>query len=76
MTLTVKKITKWETSDGTEHSSKEMAHAYILNAQICELFDHIPEVESQDIVNVITSHAKAIREFLDASDAMEKALYK
>lgn len=72
MTLTVNKITKWQTSDGTEHSSEEMAHAYILNAEICELFDHIPEVDSQDIVNVITSNRKQMRGFLDACDAMER----
>lgn len=70
--LTVRKKEVWETSDGVTHTSEEMAHAYILNANICVLFDHILEVDSQDIVNVITSNAKAIREFLDASDAMER----
>jgi hypothetical protein len=71
--LTITKKEVWETSDGVTHTSREMAHAYILNADICELFDHLENsAEPQDIVNTITSNAKAIREFLDACDAMER----
>jgi hypothetical protein len=75
--ITVEKVVKWRTSDGAEHSSEEMAHAYILNADVCELFSHIgSDPDPQDIVNTITSNRKKIREFLDSCDAMEKASLK
>lgn len=75
--ITVKKIEKWETSDGVVHSSQEMAHQYIMNAEMCaDLGEAIylrQDVDAQDIVNWIASNAKRVRAFLDACEAMEKA---
>ena len=78
MTLSITKVTKWETSDGKIHSSQEMANQHLLNADACE---RIKEVlltgadfpDAQDFVNWITSNSKMVRELLDACDAMEKA---
>jgi len=75
--ITTEKIIKWRTSDGAEHSSKEMADQHVLNAEICQNISERlylrGDVDPQDIVNWMTSNAKQIREFLDACEAMERA---
>ena len=76
--LTITKVTKWETSDGKVHNSQAMAEHHVMNNAVCDLFDTIygscDSIDSQDIVNVITSNKKFIREFLDKCDEMEKAI--
>jgi hypothetical protein len=76
--ITVSKITKWQTSDGIEHSSQEMAHQHILNAEMCRSISEesallSKDLDAQDIVNWITSHHRQVRALLEACDAMEKA---
>lgn len=74
MGLTISKKEMWITSDNATHSTYEMACQYVLNAAMLELFHLQPD--QQEIVNVITSNIKQVREFLDACDAAEKALFK
>ncbi len=77
--LIIKKIPRWQTSDGVEHTTHEMAVRYVINAELLERL-----VESgmspdrhhaQDVLNALsdkTTRAK-LREWVDACDAMEKA---
>jgi hypothetical protein len=77
MTITITKVTKWETSDGKIHSSKEMADQHVMNDEIVKSIDAAIYIEAgcdaQDFVNWMASNARMVREFLDACDAMEKA---
>lgn len=75
--MEIRKITKFETSDGTEHSTLQMAKQYVKNKEVCEALAEAvylrENADPQDIVNWITSHSAMIRDLLDACDAMEKA---
>ena len=78
MTLIIKKVVKWETSDGKIHSTQEMANQYVLNADACErikevLLTGLDFPDAQDFVNWITSNSKIVMDLLDACDAMERA---
>lgn len=72
--MLVCKVTKWRTSDGVEHSSRAMADYHILTerlaADLKPYLDSAPE--PHDVLNLISSRAKDIREWLDAGEHMTK----
>jgi hypothetical protein len=72
--MEIKKITKFQTDDGAEHLTVEMACQHLLNEELVSIFAYMDGgCDSQEIINCISSNAKKVREFLDACDAMEKA---
>lgn len=81
--MQIKKITKWQTSDGTEHSSKAMADQFILTTELVSILadqrpwargdDLDPKHTAHDVLNTLSSYRTKVREWLDACDAMEKA---
>jgi hypothetical protein len=76
MDTRIKRFTKFRTSDGREHDTKEMARQHLRNQELVELFEADSfsgrEWDGQEIVNVITSNRALIRDFLDCCDAMER----
>jgi hypothetical protein len=70
--MKISKITKFRTEDGTEHSTREMAEQFILNAELLEILG-ASVLEPQDILNTLSSHRQKVRDWLNACDAMEKA---
>lgn len=72
----IKKITKWRTNDGVEHSSVEMARQHLINRETLRVFERSADESfwtAQEILNAISANAAKIRRYLDACEAMEKA---
>lgn len=75
MSLIISKIEKWLTSDGVEHTTKEMAEQHVINDEFVAslIRDDRTRDQAQDLVNEISGRRDILRRWLYACDAMEKA---
>lgn len=74
--MKIDKITKYRTTDGVEHTTREMAEYHIVNRRLVEDLVQVMEISpdgAQDILNVLSGRPKIVREWLDKADAMERS---
>jgi hypothetical protein len=73
--ITASKIEKWRTSDGMEHTTREMAHQHIAFVDLSDLLSERMSLfdDPTAIVNFMWDHRVSVRAYLDACDAMEMA---
>lgn len=77
MSITMRKVEVWETSDGVRHTTKEMAEHHIINWEMINLFGDFSHYDhAQDVLNLISDNREAFRRYLDACDALERAILK
>jgi hypothetical protein len=73
--MEIEQVVAWRTRDGVLHPTKEMADQHIANKELVTyLQDCGYSKTAQDIVNAISGNRMAVRNWLDATDAMERAL--
>lgn len=75
MSITIKKVEIWTTSDGVQHPSKEAAEQYVLCHDLIEMLCercHLNERSAHDVLNLVYSERAMVRFYLDLSEKMLK----
>lgn len=78
MAITVSKVTTWQTSDGVQHTSRELADQYVLQTMMQEMLANygLQSAAISDVLTALVGNRPHVRAWLDSCDTLDRLGYR